>query len=98
MNIESFKNKFLEKIQLNCQLANFTWFGVGGKADLLYIVEDFPSLSNLLKNKPKERNVLIIGAGSNLLIRDKGFKGIVLLTKKLNKISMEILMQFMLIH
>ena len=40
-------------------------------------------------NKPKELNLLIIGAGSNLLIRDKGFKGIVLLTKKLNNISID---------
>ena len=59
------------------------------QAEILFIAEDLMSLSNFLKNKPKELNLLIIGAGSNLLIRDKGFKGIVVLTKKLNKINID---------
>lgn len=89
MNINSFKNKFLHLTQFDHKLAQFTWFGVGGNADILVIAEDLISLSIFLKNKPKALNVLTIGAGSNLLIRDKGFKGIVLLTKKLNKINID---------
>ena len=89
MDLDTFKNKFLNKIEFDCELAKFTWFGVGGKAEILFIVEDLISLSDILKNKPNELDILIIGAGSNLLIRDKGFKGIVLLTKKLNKINID---------
>ena len=89
MNINSFKDKFLNKVQFDHELAKFTWFGVGGNADILFIAEDIMSLNIFLKNKPKELKVLIIGAGSNLLIRDKGFDGIVLLTKKLNKINID---------
>ena len=89
MNINSFKDKFLNKVQFDHELAKFTWFGVGGNADILFIAEDIISLNIFLKNKPKELKVLIIGAGSNLLIRDKGFDGIVLLTKKLNKINID---------
>ena len=89
MNINSFKNKFLHKIQFDHELAKFTWFRVGGKAEILFIAEDLMSLSDFLNNKPKELNLLIIGAGSNLLIRDKGFKGIVVLTKKLNNINID---------
>ena len=89
MNIKSFKEKFWNKVQFDYELAKFTWFGVGGNAEILFIAEDIMSLSIFLKNKPKELNMLIIGAGSNLLIRDKGFKGIVLLTKKLNKINID---------
>ena len=89
MNINSFKDNFSYKVQFDHELAKFTWFGVGGNAEIFFMAEDIISLSNILKNKPKEINVLIIGAGSNLLIRDKGFKGIVLLTKKLNKITID---------
>ena len=89
MNIKLFKDKFLNELKFDHELAKFTWFGVGGNAEILFIVEDLMSLSNFLKQKPRELNVLIIGAGSNLLIRDKGFKGIVLLTKKLNKINID---------
>ena len=89
MNINAFKDKFLNKIQFDSELAKFTWFGVGGNAEILFIAEDLNDLSNFLKNKPKELNMLIIGAGSNLLVRDKGFKGIVLLTKKLDKINID---------
>ena len=89
MNINSFKNKFSNKVQFDHALAKFTWFGVGGNAEILFIAEDIISLSNFLKNKPRKINVLIIGAGSNLLIRDKGFKGVALLTKKLNKITID---------
>ncbi|MDC0093183.1 UDP-N-acetylmuramate dehydrogenase [Alphaproteobacteria bacterium] len=89
MNTNSFKEKFFSKILFDHELAKFTWFGVGGNAEILFIAEDIKSMSIFLKNKPKELNVLIIGAGSNLLIRDKGFKGIALLTKKLNKINID---------
>jgi UDP-N-acetylmuramate dehydrogenase len=89
MNINSFKEKFFNKILFDHELAKFTWFGVGGNAEILFIAEDIKSMSTFFKNKPKELNVLIIGAGSNLLIRDKGFKGIALLTNKLNKINID---------
>ena len=31
MNINSFKDKFLNEVQFDHELAKFTWFGVGGK-------------------------------------------------------------------
>ena len=51
MDLDTFKNKFVNKIQFDYELAKFTWFGVGGKAEILFIVEDLISLSNFLKNK-----------------------------------------------
>jgi UDP-N-acetylmuramate dehydrogenase len=89
MDIKSFKNKFLDTIKYDQKLAQFSWFGVGGNAEILLIVEDEISLSNFLKDKPIELEIFTIGAGSNILIRDKGLKGVVLLTKKLNKINID---------
>ena len=89
MNVEIFKNKFITNIKLDQKLAKFTWFGVGGNAEILFIPEDKKSLTEFLKNKPQEYKVFTIGAGSNLLIRDKGINGIVLVTKNLKKISID---------
>ena len=87
MNVKVFKNKFIKNIEFNQNLAKYTWFRVGGNAEMLYAPENEQSLINFLKDKPKEYRVFVIGAGSNLLIRDKGIKGIILISKKLKKIS-----------
>ena len=89
MNVEIFKNKFITDIKIDQKLAKFTWFGVGGNAEILFTPEDKKSLTEFLKNKPQEYKVFTIGAGSNLLIRDKGINGIVLVTKNLKKISID---------
>ena len=89
MNVKVFKNRFNKCIKLDHKLSKFNWFGVGGNAEILFIPENEKSLIFFLKNKPHEYKVLAIGAGSNLLIRDKGVNGIVLVTKKLRNISID---------
>ena len=89
MNVKVFKNKFIKNIEVNQKLAKFTWFRVGGNAEMLYVPENEQSLINFIKNKPQEHKVFVIGAGSNLLIRDKGIKGIILISKKLKTISID---------
>ena len=89
MKIDSFKNKFVNNIFINQKLAKYTWFGVGGNAEILYIPEEEISLEKFLKNKPNNYKVFTIGAGSNLLIRDNGINGITIITKKLNRISID---------
>ena len=89
MNVKVFKNKFNKYIELEQNLAKFTWFGVGGNAEILFIPENENSLKNFLKNKPPEYKILVVGAGSNLLIRDNGINGITLITKNLKQISID---------
>ncbi len=89
MKIDTFKNKFKSYISNEIKLAKFTWFGVGGNAEILYIPEDVLSLQNFLQNKPYDCNIFTIGAGSNILIRDKGIEDITIITKKLNKINID---------
>ena len=48
MDLDTFKNRFLNKIEFDYELAKFTWFGVGGKAEILFIAEDLISLSRTL--------------------------------------------------
>ena len=89
MKINVFKNKFVDKISTEHNLARYTWFGVGGNAEILYTPEEEKSLERFLKEKPTECSVFTIGAGSNLLVRDNGINGITLVTNKMNKISID---------
>ena len=81
MNLDTFKNKFSKTIKFNHKLANYTWFGVGGSAEIFFVPENEMAIQDLLNEKPKELELFTIGAGSNNLIRDKGLKGITLITK-----------------
>ncbi len=78
------------KLIENKELAPFTWLRVGGPADLLFLPEDEADLAMLLAQKPKELPVFVLGAGSNILVRDGGICGIVVrLTAAFAKMSIE---------
>ena len=63
-------------------LATRTWLGVGGIADIYCEPSDEADLARLLTALPDDMTVTIIGAGSNMLIRDGGMAGAVIrLTK-----------------
>ena len=89
MKIDIFRNNFLENIYAEHKLAKYTWFGVGGNAEILYIPEQEISLEKFLKVKPSHYKLFTMGAGSNLLVRDNGIDGVTLITSKLNKISID---------
>lgn len=82
-------NQFNRSISLNQNLAKYTWFNVGGNAEILFIPDDIKELFDFLKLKSKKYEIFTIGAGSNILIRDKGVSGITLITKNLKKISID---------
>lgn len=70
-------------------LAAYTTWRVGGKAAKLYKPADIEDLATFIKQLPKEEPLLWIGLGSNLLIRDAGFNGTVILTQgKLNELTL----------
>src|SRR6201982_285935 len=57
-------------------LAELTWFRVGGPAQLLYMPEYEASLADFLSHLPAASPVVVIGAGSNLIVRDGGVPGV----------------------
>lgn len=60
----------------NEPLAGHTSFKIGGLADMLYMPKDINELSRIYKHF-KDSNILILGGGCNILVRDDGFRGIV---------------------
>ena len=59
-------------------LGPFTWFRVGGPADVVFMPEDEDDLAAFLKSLPKDVPVHVLGVGSNTLVRDGGVEGVVI--------------------
>ncbi|HVY86311.1 MAG TPA: UDP-N-acetylmuramate dehydrogenase [Caulobacterales bacterium] len=57
-------------------LAPFTWFRVGGPADVLFLPADHEDLAQFLRALPRDVPLTVLGVGSNLIIRDGGVEGI----------------------
>jgi UDP-N-acetylmuramate dehydrogenase len=73
-DLPNVRGTYLEKEKL----AKYTWFGVGGPAEVLFLPKDIEDLKNFLLLKPRAVPVTIIGGGSNLLVRDGGIPGVVI--------------------
>lgn len=67
------------RLQADAPLAPLTWFWVGGPAEILFMPADAQDLSDFMAALSAEIPVSVIGAGSNLLIRDGGVSGVVVL-------------------
>jgi UDP-N-acetylmuramate dehydrogenase len=59
-------------------LAPFTWFRVGGPADVLFLPEDEDDLVSFLQGLDPNVPVTPLGVGSNTLVRDGGVEGVVI--------------------
>lgn len=66
------------RIMRDAALAPFTWFRVGGPADVVFIPEDEDDLCVFLRALDPSVPVMAIGVGSNLLVRDGGLDGVVI--------------------
>ncbi|HEY3951624.1 UDP-N-acetylmuramate dehydrogenase [Phenylobacterium sp.] len=59
-------------------LGPFTWFRVGGPADVLFLPQDEADLAGFLKALDPSVPVTLLGVGSNTLVRDGGVDGVVI--------------------
>ncbi|WP_029415291.1 UDP-N-acetylmuramate dehydrogenase [Brevundimonas bacteroides] len=59
-------------------LAPYTWFRVGGAADVLFIPADAEDLASFLRALDPVVPVTVLGVGSNVIVRDGGVEGVVI--------------------
>ncbi|MBO6521300.1 MAG: UDP-N-acetylmuramate dehydrogenase [Rhodospirillales bacterium] len=59
-------------------LAKYTWFRVGGPAEVLFEPADMDDLTSFMANRPGGVDVTVIGGTSNILVRDGGVPGVVI--------------------
>ena len=71
-SLENIKKELNNKILTNENLSKYSWFNLGGPAEILFKPDNVGEISSLLKIYKK--NITILGAGSNTLIRDGGVK------------------------
>jgi UDP-N-acetylmuramate dehydrogenase len=64
------------RVQADAALAPFTWFRAGGAAEVLVRPADAEDLAAFLSGLPNEVPVHVIGAASNLIVRDGGLPGV----------------------
>lgn len=66
-------------ITKNTPLAKHTYFKLGGQADYFAIAASVDDLINLVRYSQKNKlSYLVLGGGSNVLIKDRGFRGLVI--------------------
>src|ERR1043165_4077467 len=74
--------KLGDKVKENVSLAPHTSARIGGPADLLVTAESAEELARIIKLLQKqEMDYLILGGGSNVLVSDKGVRGVVVLNR-----------------
>lgn len=74
--------KYLPEVRgqyrLNAGLSKFCWFKVGGIATVLFKPTDVEDLQSFIIKLDPEIPYFILGAGSNVLVKDSGFNGVVI--------------------
>jgi UDP-N-acetylmuramate dehydrogenase len=71
-----------EDVRFDCPMDQFTTFRAGGKAEALYVLSKRSGLCRLLPYlKDEAIPYMVLGKGSNLLVRDQGFKGVMIVLK-----------------
>jgi UDP-N-acetylmuramate dehydrogenase len=85
-HIEEIRNIIRGRVLQNAALSGFTSFKIGGLADLLAEPTDSRELGQLLLYLHEERiDCLILGAGTNVLFHDSGFRGVIIRTAALDE-------------
>jgi len=77
------KNLVSSKILINESLKKYTSFGIGGNASFYIFPKNEKDLKNILKySNVNNIKIFFIGSGSNLLVSDNGFDGIIISLRK----------------
>jgi UDP-N-acetylmuramate dehydrogenase len=78
------------RLLANQSLAELTWFRVGGPAQVLFMPENEIDLAYFLRNLPADIPAIMLGAGSNTIVRDGGVPGVVIrLGRGFNEVKVE---------
>ena len=73
-NLPSVRGKYM----IQFPLADINWLRVGGVADIVYMPADSDDLAGFLRSVSSDIPLYVIGAGSNLLVRDGGYRGVII--------------------
>ena len=82
-------NEFGENVRFNYDLKKKNWFNIGGKTKVFFKADNLKDLIKFLKKLDNKERIFILGAGSNTLISDGIFDGVVIkFGKNFNNLSL----------
>ena len=86
--IQNIKKNINCKILENEYMSNHTTFGIGGPVSMYVFPQTIKELKEVLKiTNDNQKKVFFAGSGSNLLVNDKGYNGVVISLRKTLKKS-----------
>jgi len=89
IELKKLLNEFGENVRFEHDLKKKNWFNIGGKSKVFYKAENLKGLVNFLKKLNNKEKIFTLGAGSNTLINDQLFDGVVIkLSKNFNNTSL----------
>ena len=89
VNLKELLPEFKENLRLNYDLKKKNWFNIGGKAKAYYKANNLKELIKFLKKINNSEKIFVLGGGSNTLITDKEYDGIIIkLSNNFNNISL----------
>ena len=80
--IKEMKNKFSGQVLFDQSLSKYSWFNLGGPAKVIFRPKNLNELSIFLKQMKGFNKIKVLGIGSNTVIRDGGFNGIIIKFEK----------------
>ena len=87
--LKNFANTIKGKLNFNYDLKKSNWFNIGGKTKAYFKPDSLNELVVFLKKFGNKGKILTLGAGSNVLINDKTFDGVIIkLGKNFSNISL----------
>jgi UDP-N-acetylmuramate dehydrogenase len=87
--LESAVAGVLGRVRFNAPLKEYTSFHIGGPADVLVEPADVEDVARLAKQTHEQKLPLFVLGGTNVLVRDKGIRGVVVSLAKLRAIKEE---------
>ena len=89
MNQDDLLLEFKENVKFDYNLKKKNWFNIGGNTKIYYKAENLKELIRFLKIILNKEKLFILGGGSNTLITDKTYDGVVIkLSNNFNNISL----------
>ncbi len=81
-NISDLRTTFGDHLQENVPLSSYTAARIGGPADVLIFVHSADELAQAAEKLWKlDLPFILLGGGSNVLVSDKGFRGVVIINR-----------------
>ena len=88
IDLDKLSSEFKNNLRLNYNLKNKNWFNIGGKTKIYYKADNLKELIKFLEKIKKKEKIFILGRGSNTLISDGIYDGVVIkMTDNFNNIS-----------